>query len=971
MNSAGDHSSNPRRRPVSDWYVFFLDLGYILLIFGCAVLILVASPPEVSPLLRVGLFIFSALILWPVRKVLLGQIEKAPSRPFRISLRRDRAIPGEGDTSAADASITEFIRAIRERFSPLHVHLFLLQSDGKTFAAPTAEVVFSTDGDLARNLSSGTETRLIGSEPPADLFGDRARLFTLGARAVAALRKDGRLAGFAVLGPREHDRTYSEDDLAQIRSWANRAMDLEAQGKKTYADSRDLLLPLFRLIHSATDLDVLLELLHVQSLRLVPAGSFRIALIEEPSSSLSYAFYFEDGLRRKAREGVPFPVREDLAGEAVRTGQTLLTDDYSEACRIRNLPQRQPAAAWIGVPLRSGASVIGVLVLTRDVPFGEADRFLLESIASHAGPAIARVTLQRDSRRRVELLESLLRGSRRIAGTPGGEPLFAAILSGARELLPCQGAFLLLPEPCGAWAIAQQSGLAEPISGLPTLGLDHPFTKPSAGDRPNSIEFLPEEDPFFQALMECNSDFLCAVSLPLRRKEKLIGWIVLWNPVGGAALPREEQSLLQEYAMVAVLALESAAAPPGDASAANLADELTSLQHLDQELNGALDPFQAMAIVLDWAVRYTESTAGFAAGWTGDHFEVAAASGYPEGSQPEMRSRLPPEFGGLAEAAQSGRAILRRADGSASGGLLPGGKSVLIVPIRRNVQTTGALFLESQLENAFSSAQAEFLERLASHAAIAIASAQLYSEVRNANQAKNEFISFVAHELKTPMTSIRGYTDLLAQGAVGPVTQPQANFLSTIRLNADRMSALVSDLNDVSRIESGRLKLEFAAVVLAPAMDEVLDALRSQIESKEQKLTLEVPADLPPVWVDRGRLIQILTNLVSNAQKYTLAGGAFRIAAERCSNRWDPTGPPEVVHILVQDTGLGISPQEQKHIFQKFFRSEDRMVRDLPGTGLGLNITRNLVEMHGGKIWFESELHKGSTFHFTIPVSSG
>jgi signal transduction histidine kinase len=282
----------------------------------------------------------------------------------------------------------------------------------------------------------------------------------------------------------------------------------------------------------------------------------------------------------------------------------------------------------------------------------------------------------------------------------------------------------------------------------------------------------------------------------------------------------------------------------------------------------------------------------------------------------------------------------------------------------------GILLLESESAEAFPSAQIEFLERLASHAAIAISNAQLYSEVRNADQAKSEFISFVAHELKTPMTSIRGYTDLLAQGAVGPVTQPQANFLSTIRLNADRMAALVSDLNDISRIETGRLKLEFAAVALAPALDEVIDSLRSQIESKEQKLTLEIPSDLPPVWVDRGRLIQILTYLVSNAQKYTLSGGGFRIAAERSPNQWDPSGPPEVVHILVQDTGLGISPQEQKSIFQKFFRSEDRMVRDLPGTGLGLNITRNLVEMHGGKIWFESELHKGSTFHFTIPVSS-
>jgi signal transduction histidine kinase len=270
----------------------------------------------------------------------------------------------------------------------------------------------------------------------------------------------------------------------------------------------------------------------------------------------------------------------------------------------------------------------------------------------------------------------------------------------------------------------------------------------------------------------------------------------------------------------------------------------------------------------------------------------------------------------------------------------------------------------------FTGAQGDFLERLAAHAAAAIFSAQLYAEVQAANQAKSEFISFVAHELKTPMTSIRGYTDLIAQGAVGPVSPPQANFLATIRANADRMAALVSDLNDVSRIDSGRLRLDFSGCALGEALQEVIESLHSQIDAKEQKLSLEIPSDLPLVWADRGRLIQILTNLVSNAHKYTAAGGALRIAAERSTNRWDPAGPPDVVHCLVQDSGFGISPQEQKDIFQKFFRSADRLVRDLPGTGLGLHITRNLVELQGGRIWFESEMGHGTTFHFTLPVAS-
>jgi signal transduction histidine kinase len=110
-------------------------------------------------------------------------------------------------------------------------------------------------------------------------------------------------------------------------------------------------------------------------------------------------------------------------------------------------------------------------------------------------------------------------------------------------------------------------------------------------------------------------------------------------------------------------------------------------------------------------------------------------------------------------------------------------------------------------------------------------------------------------------------------------------------------------------------------------------------------------------------------NLVSNAHKYTPQGGQIQISAEATENQWDPAGAPKVVHIWVADNGIGINEEDQKKIFQKFFRSDDPKTREAPGTGLGLNITRSLVEMQGGKIWFESEFRKGTTFHFTVPLA--
>jgi len=260
---------------------------------------------------------------------------------------------------------------------------------------------------------------------------------------------------------------------------------------------------------------------------------------------------------------------------------------------------------------------------------------------------------------------------------------------------------------------------------------------------------------------------------------------------------------------------------------------------------------------------------------------------------------------------------------------------------------------------------------LSDHAAIAISNAQLYGEVQRANLAKSEFVSFVAHELKNPMTSIKGYTELLAGGAVGQINEMQSNFLHTIRSNTERMATLVSDLNDNSKIEAGRLRLEYKASNVASLVDEVVRSTKRQIEEKKQALEVEISPDLPPVWADQTRVGQVLTNLVSNAHKYTPEGGSIRVGAEAASNQWDPEGARNVVHLWVKDSGIGIGPEDQQMIFQKFFRSDDSKAREAPGTGLGLNITKSLVEMQGGKIWFESEFRKGTTFHFTVPVAEG
>ena len=229
----------------------------------------------------------------------------------------------------------------------------------------------------------------------------------------------------------------------------------------------------------------------------------------------------------------------------------------------------------------------------------------------------------------------------------------------------------------------------------------------------------------------------------------------------------------------------------------------------------------------------------------------------------------------------------------------------------------------------------------------------------SANKSKSEFVSIVSHELKLPMTSIKGYSDLMLAGATGELNENQVSFLTTIRNNVNRMATLVSDLADISRIESGNMRLEPRMVPVWDVIDEVVTLTKTQIEHKKQTISVDIPTELPKSWCDRTRLAQILTNLISNANKYTPEEGVLLVQAIRVDG---------LIQIKVQDNGLGMTPEDQQNLFSNFFRSSDEKVREAPGTGLGLSITKNLIELQGGRIWFESEFRKGTTFFFTVPV---
>ena len=236
------------------------------------------------------------------------------------------------------------------------------------------------------------------------------------------------------------------------------------------------------------------------------------------------------------------------------------------------------------------------------------------------------------------------------------------------------------------------------------------------------------------------------------------------------------------------------------------------------------------------------------------------------------------------------------------------------------------------------------------------------AELQQLDDVKSTFISVAAHELQTPLSSIAGFIEMLSDEVYGSVNEEQKEALDIVQRSATRLINIIKNLLDVTRIEAGRIELALRPIDLHNLIETVVAEFRPQIESRQQNLTLNFQTNLPFALCDHTRTIQIIGNLLSNAMKYTPNQGVIELKTYLAEQEG-------FIRFSVIDSGVGISREDQKLLFKRFFRAESANLTGEHGTGLGLYITRSLVELHGGQIWTESELWRGSKFHVTFPVA--
>jgi signal transduction histidine kinase len=643
-------------------------------------------------------------------------------------------------------------------------------------------------------------------------------------------------------------------------------------------------------------------------------------------------------------------------------------------------------STFLAAPLRQQNQLIGTLNARRTeaLPFTPAQIKLLETFADQAVIAIENVRLFKELKESLEQQTAMSEILGIIAGSPTDiQPVLdvvaenAARVCGANDavIFRVNGNVLDRAAHYGPirWMGGEESLLISRGSVSGRAVIDRRTTHIHDMAAESEAEF--PEGLSFQRV----SGHRTILATPLVREATPIG-VIMIRRTEVRPFSEKQIRLLETFAAQAVIAIENVRLfQELEARTRELArsvGELRALGEVGQAVSSTLDLETVLTRIVSHAVQlsgtdggaiyeYDESSEEFLLRAT-DHMEEELINAL-RANPPRLGDGVVGRAAASREPVQVPNILEERSYGARMRQLLErfGFRASLAVPLLREGRIIGGLVIRRKTTGEFRPEVIELMKTFATQSVLAIQNARLFREIEDksrqieaANRHKSEFLANMSHELRTPLNAIIGFSEVLQERLFGELNDKQAEYMSDILTSGQHLLSLINEILDLSKVEAGRMELELASFDLPLAIDNARTFVRERAVKHGITLDVDVDDRLGEYVGDERKIKQILLNLLSNAVKFTPEGGRISITANKTDNG---------AEISVSDTGIGIPPGEQPTIFEEFRQVGGDYAHKKEGTGLGLTLARKFVELHGGKIWLESEVGKGSTFTFILP----
>ena len=568
-------------------------------------------------------------------------------------------------------------------------------------------------------------------------------------------------------------------------------------------------------------------------------------------------------------------------------------------------------------------------------------------------------------------------------GRSEGDPdaVLATIVESACRLCRAQASILYLLKD-GVYQVIQSAGLSDEsirlIAERPMpMNRETLIGRVGLDRRAGQIADVLADPEYGRLDLQQVAGFRTTMGAPLLLDERVVGALCVWrNDV--SPLDDREMAIVTAFAAQAAMAVNSVQLvqqlESRGAELAKKVDELEALREVGEAVSSSLDVGDVLTTIVTRAVELSGTDGGSMMEYDAQERCFLVRSVYRTERDVVARLhaiRIDLDETLVGRAARQRRPIavpdLRETELDPHLRILfdAGWRSIVAVPMLRDEQIVGALIVRRKRPGDFTEETVDLLETFASQSAIALLNAQLFRELKEqslelelASRHKSEFLASMSHELRTPLNAVLGFSEVLLERMFGDINERQEEYLRDIHGSGKHLLELLNEILDLSKVEAGRMELAYSSFDLQLLLDDAVSMLRERAAAHGIELRVEIGEDVDQVYSDELRLKQIVLNLMTNAVKFTGDGGSVTVIARR-------TGAE--LEITVADTGIGIPEADRERIFESFQQGGRGSSRE-EGTGLGLTLSRRLVELLGGRMWLETDVGVGSTFGFTLPV---